>query len=432
MRLVKTLALMVLCAALSACSTSDGTPSGDTITDSGADSGADSGVDSGADSGVDASTGDDAEPAAPDTPGDKSPDTPPDGPPDPLDTPSPPDVPDPPADIPTDLGPDVPAPPTGDPPVWPAASSLAALPISSQSVTLVWTSASDGAGGIASYALTADGAPLATVGGGTTTHTATGLSPGIAVTFTVQAIDHADQATSSPLEATAAPLTLAQTPTAPEPPPLDPTVAPDFGDLIEFVTAGPDAPQTDLEPDALDPDRLGALRGAVTDRDGNPMAAVRVAVDGRPELGETLTTADGRFIMVVPAAVPLVVDFSRDGFLPAQRRARVIRDDFTWVETVALVPLSATVTEILVGAADAQVARGDLVEDADGPRRATVIFPAGFGASVEHNDGSSTPLTYWTRCPMGSRTTGATCLRATPPRAPGTARWTGRGTGWGG
>jgi chitodextrinase len=73
-------------------------------------------------------------------------------------------------------------------PTWPAGSSLTYAGLSHDSVLLTWTTAQDNAR-VSKYEITANGAPVATVGPTVTTYLAKGLTPLTAYTFQVKAGD---------------------------------------------------------------------------------------------------------------------------------------------------------------------------------------------------------------------------------------------------
>ncbi len=113
-----------------------------------------------------------------------------------------------------------------------------------------------------------------------------------------------------------------QVPPDPTPfaPPLDPTVAYDLGDAISFLYQGPNAIQKGVTPGAIEERRLAWLRGAVKQRGGAPLPGVKVTLRDRPEIGYTLTRADGVFDLVVNGGGVVTLDFERPGFLPVQRQ----------------------------------------------------------------------------------------------------------------
>ena len=59
------------------------------------------------------------------------------------------------------------------------------------------------------------------------------------------------------------------------------------------------------------------------------------------------------------------------------------------VDDMALVAYDGAVTAITAGASAVQVAQGSPVTDADGTRRATIIFPAGTTATLNNADGTT-------------------------------------------
>lgn len=182
---------------------------------------------------------------------------------------------------------------------------------------------------------------------------------------------------------------------APDPvaPPIDPTVASSLADGAAFLYTGPDRVQTGVAPGTIERRRVAVVRGRVTGRTGDPLAGVAVTVLGHPELGSTTTRADGRYDLAVNGGGTVTLEYAKAGVLPAQRAVRTRWQDYAHVDDVALVPLDPEVTEIATGAgAPVQVARGSETTDADGTRRATMIFDAGTTAVMELPDGSTRPL----------------------------------------
>ncbi len=194
---------------------------------------------------------------------------------------------------------------------------------------------------------------------------------------------------------------LAETiPTDPgeEPPPL----APDFGgafiDDIRFLFDGPGALQSGLQPGALEQKRVAVLRGRVLARGGAPLAGVSIAVQGAPELGHTVSRADGWFDLVVNGGGELTVRYAKPGWLPVQRVLVVPTEDYAVLPEVFLTRLDPQATLIALGAAvtDTQIAQGSLSDDGDGARSATVLIPAGTTATYTRADGSTASLDQMT------------------------------------
>ncbi|HHQ42451.1 MAG TPA: carboxypeptidase regulatory-like domain-containing protein, partial [Chromatiales bacterium] len=187
-------------------------------------------------------------------------------------------------------------------------------------------------------------------------------------------------------------------PTVPDParlaPPPPATGFMPFHEAVAFLYQGPDPVQRGVAPDAIDPRRVAVLRGRVMDREGRPLAGVRVSILGRPELGHTLTRADGLFDLAVNGGGWLTVAYELEGRLPAHRKVRAPWRDYAWLPDVALIEPDPDVTVVtLDGASPLQVARGSRVRDADGERQATVLFPAGTRAELVLPEGGTRPVT---------------------------------------
>ena len=176
-------------------------------------------------------------------------------------------------------------------------------------------------------------------------------------------------------------------------PPIDPTVATDTYEATRFLYEAPTPIQTGVAPGAIDPQRAAVLRGRVLDRSGAPLPGVTVTVLGHPEYGQTLSRASGGWDLAANGGGPLTVDFRKDGFLPAQRTLDVPWRDYAIAPDVVLIALDAAVTRIdLSSPAPMQVARGGVATDADGTRRATLLFAQGTQAELVFADGSTAPV----------------------------------------
>jgi YD repeat-containing protein len=179
-------------------------------------------------------------------------------------------------------------------------------------------------------------------------------------------------------------------------PPLDPSVASDLHDAVAFLWTGRRPAQTGVAPGAIEPRRIAVLRGRVLTRDGEPLSGARITIQGHPELGATLSREDGAFDMALNGGGVLTVAIEKDGLLPAWRQIQVPWRDWVLLEDIALVPLDAEATAVTAGADTLQVARGSQVEDADGARRATLLFPAGTSAHLVLPDGTTQTLSTLT------------------------------------
>jgi RHS repeat-associated protein len=205
-----------------------------------------------------------------------------------------------------------------------------------------------------------------------TTHAPTSLSPG---TYRILACVGKTCLSSSTLLALAPP---AQITAPPNPVGSSTSVA----DSTKFLYTGPDALQRGVQAGAVKPLQAGVLRGRVLDSAKNPVAAVRVAVLGQPQLGATTTRVDGRFDLAVNGGGQLTVDFRRPGYLPLQRRVDAPASDYLVLDDTILLPADSAMTRIVTGADHWQVHQGSPAKDGDGTRRATLLFPPGLQASI--------------------------------------------------
>jgi RHS repeat-associated protein len=189
--------------------------------------------------------------------------------------------------------------------------------------------------------------------------------------------------------------TAAEGPLPPDPttvaPQLDPTVATTLGSATAFLYSGSNPIQTGVAPGTIHPVRVSVLRGRVLTREGKPLPGVKVTVKDHPELGQTLSRADGAYDLAVNGGALLTLNYEKAGHLPAHRQVNAPWQDYAHVDEVALVGLDPAVTAVsfAAGTSEPQVARGSVVRDADGPRQATLIFDAGTTASLQMPDGST-------------------------------------------
>ncbi len=184
--------------------------------------------------------------------------------------------------------------------------------------------------------------------------------------------------------------------------PPDPTVSPPFHETVSSLYRGTDPVQRGVEPGSLDSARTAVVRGQVMDTDGRVLPGVVVRIHRHAEFGETLSRQDGGYDMVVNGGGRLTIDYRKSGYLPVQRQVMVPWNAFAVVDDVVMTPLDSRVTRIdLADTSRAfQVAQGSVVTDADGSRRATLLFPQGVTATMTLPDG-------------GTRTLGALNVRAT-------------------
>ncbi|MCH8550945.1 MAG: hypothetical protein LAT62_03345 [Natronospirillum sp.] len=185
-------------------------------------------------------------------------------------------------------------------------------------------------------------------------------------------------------------------------PPDPATIAPEipagggggFFEQVEFLFSADTPIQKDLNPDSLDEDRVAVVRGRVLDRNNDPLHGVTVSIHRQPQLGSTLSRADGAFDLVVNGGGRLIVHYEKDGYLPIQRAVEPQWNDFDFADDIVMIPLDPEVTTVELGNGQPlQVAQGSPQTDADGTRQATLLFPEGTQASMTLPDGSSQALT---------------------------------------
>lgn len=189
--------------------------------------------------------------------------------------------------------------------------------------------------------------------------------------------------------------------TSPEPLPPDPsTIAPNVDrtrvvtlhETVRFLYDGATPIQTNVAPNAIEPRRIAVVRGSLRSASGVPLPGVKVTVPGAPELGSTLSRADGVFDLVVNGGGIVRLRFERNGYLTADRTIALKWEQQRTLDPVHLLQYDQNATEIVSGAATVQVARGSVSSDADGSRRATLVFKSGTTAELVFADGRRQPL----------------------------------------
>ena len=176
-------------------------------------------------------------------------------------------------------------------------------------------------------------------------------------------------------------------------PPLDLTVATTVDQAAAFLYGGANPIQTGVAPGTIQASRASIIRGRVLTRDGNVLPGAVVTINGNAQFGQTISRSNGAYDLAVNGARPLTVNIAAVGYLPVQRQVAVPWQGYVMVPDVALVPLDSQVTVIAANAGAMQAHRGSAVSDADGSRRATLLFPAGTTATMVLPGGSTQPLT---------------------------------------
>lgn len=172
---------------------------------------------------------------------------------------------------------------------------------------------------------------------------------------------------------------------APAPNPL---LAAPVGPSLAFLYTGPNAVQTGVAANAIDPVRAGVTRGRVLGRSGAPISGVSVTVAGHPELGQSVTRANGYYDVVANAGGQVVLHYAKSGYLAVQRHVPLQWQEMHGLGDVVLTPVSNTSTTIQF-VAPIEVARGPVESDASGSRQATLMFAQGTQATLVLPDGST-------------------------------------------
>jgi RHS repeat-associated protein len=171
--------------------------------------------------------------------------------------------------------------------------------------------------------------------------------------------------------------------------------SPPLSERIAFLYTGTDPIQREIAPGTIEARRVAVLRGVVHDRAGAPIPGVKITVLHHPEFGHTYTRADGFFDLAVNGGGLLTVVYQKSDLLPAQRNVQTQWNDWFIADDVVMIPLDPKVTRIDLTDTSRpfQVAQGSVVEDSDGRRQVTVLFPAGTTAEITRPDGSEVQLT---------------------------------------
>lgn len=175
-------------------------------------------------------------------------------------------------------------------------------------------------------------------------------------------------------------------------PQLDRTVPTTVWEAAQFLFTGKDPVQKETSAKAFSKKRIAILRGKAVDRAGEPLAGARVSIAAHDEWGYTTTRPDGVFDIAVEGGAQLLVQFSRDGYLAAERGVQAAWRSYEAVPEVGMIETGTAVAKIAANADREQVAEGDAVDDAFGPHQAIVVFPQETTATAHLPDGSTQEL----------------------------------------
>jgi RHS repeat-associated protein len=179
-------------------------------------------------------------------------------------------------------------------------------------------------------------------------------------------------------------------------PSVDPSKITDFAEMTSFLFADANPIQSGVVPGSINATRIAVIRGRVLTLGGQPLVGVTVAAHGQPQYGKTLSRADGEFDFAVNGGGPVVLDYTKPGFISVQRDVATAWRDFALADDVAMIPLDTVATSVAAGASVVQVAESSRVEDERGRRMATLVVPPGTGFQLLKPDGTTQAMSSLT------------------------------------
>jgi RHS repeat-associated protein len=179
-------------------------------------------------------------------------------------------------------------------------------------------------------------------------------------------------------------------------PPLSQTTVQPMIETVKFLYEGPNAIQTGVADGAIDSSRVAVVQGTVVDEDSQPLSGVKISILGNPEVGQTITTGDGKFHIAVNGGALLTVKYERNGYFPVQRKVATQSLDYFRAEDIVMIKPDSKVTQVTLGSDQIQVVKGSKVVDQSGERTAIMALPAGVQAHLEMPDGSTKALSTLT------------------------------------
>ncbi|MFA5832146.1 MAG: RHS repeat-associated core domain-containing protein [Bacteroidota bacterium] len=174
-------------------------------------------------------------------------------------------------------------------------------------------------------------------------------------------------------------------------PPLDTTVTTTIYDVTKFLYTGSQPIQTGVDTSKLTATRLAVIRGKVLSSCGTPLPGAKIMVLSHPEYGQTISRNDGMFDLVLNGGGYLTLQYSKSGFIPAQRQVQTDWLNYTNADSVILLPADSVAT-LIINQAVSQSAQSSTVTDADGTRRATLIFEPNTISTMSFSNGTSQSL----------------------------------------
>lgn len=175
-------------------------------------------------------------------------------------------------------------------------------------------------------------------------------------------------------------------------PSLDITGETSFSSGIEFLYSGNNPIQIGVTAGTIESNRASVVRGRVLDRSNQPLHGAKVVVHQHDEYGYTITRQNGEFDLAVNGGGILTIEYTKEGYLPVQRKLNTKWNDYSVADDVVMIKFDSAVTSIDLNTPTMQIAQSSISTDADGDRQATVVFPQGTTATLMLPDGSSQTL----------------------------------------
>ncbi|KRE82401.1 hypothetical protein ASG89_14170 [Paenibacillus sp. Soil766] len=167
-----------------------------------------------------------------------------------------------------------------------------------------------------------------------------------------------------------------------------------FSTKMAFLYEGSQPIQKEVEPGALESQRLAVLKGTVLNEEGQPLSGVKITILDHPDWGYTRTRADGHFDLAVNGGGHLIVIYDKDGYMSIQRKTNVPWEDYVILTDVTLKAYDSKVTSVQLSgmSTEIQVAQGNPVSDNDGSRQATLLILPETTAYMKLPDGTTQSL----------------------------------------
>ncbi|RJO66193.1 MAG: hypothetical protein C4523_14045 [Myxococcales bacterium] len=182
-------------------------------------------------------------------------------------------------------------------------------------------------------------------------------------------------------------------PLEPIPNDVDPTVVADVCDLRKFLVENSDPVQRGegLAELLENCDRILHVSGFIRNRNGEPLAGVRVTVKEHPEYGVGISRENGRYDMLLNGGGTFVLRFDKRDYIPMQRRVSSEWNRSVRLDDIYMTPRASSIP-VNMGDFNTQLALGETVGDDDGQRTATLIFEPNTSGWIALADGTQVSL----------------------------------------